>query len=181
MKQNLKNYLKLGILLFGISLFVINCQSEEITFDDNKELNVKTVSFDEAKAFFENNNSSNQYAQRGGSDVLILNPDWNTIQHSDLAYSDSELTKAETDINRLGNYESKLIFLNINEIIRSVIITTWTTEYDTQNNILNANVYINEYDGTFIDGYKIENGLFTKRIIVENNTQTAGFLSFLQN
>tara|TARA_R110002124_G_scaffold86007_1_gene222812 strand:+ start:193 stop:1710 length:1518 start_codon:yes stop_codon:yes gene_type:complete len=180
MKQNLKNYLKFGILLFGICLFVINCQSDDVTFDDNKELNVKTVSFDEAKAFFENNNTS-QYAQRGTSDLLVLNPDWNTIQHSDLAYSDAELTKAETDVNRLGNYESKLIFLNINEIIRSVIITTWTTEYDTQNNILNANVYINEYDGTFIDGYKIEDGLFTKRIIVESNTQTAGFLSFLQN
>lgn len=35
-KQKLKNYLKFGILLFGISLTLVNCQKEDIQFNEEK-------------------------------------------------------------------------------------------------------------------------------------------------
>lgn len=48
MKNNFKNYLKLGILLFGISIFIIACQKEniienEIIEQTNTDYKVKTI------------------------------------------------------------------------------------------------------------------------------------------
>ena len=181
MKQKrLKNYLKLGILLFGISLILINCQTDELTFDANKQINAKTVSFEEAKAFFESKNGSSQFAKRTTSDALVLNPDWNSLEHSDLVYTDAQLTKTNTDVNRIGDFSSKLLFVNIDNEIQSVILTTWVTDYDSYGNIVNATIYFNDYEGNFIDAYKIENGLFTDRLVPSPNVQTAGFLMFLQ-
>ncbi|MDC1265443.1 hypothetical protein N8009_01475 [Flavobacteriaceae bacterium] len=182
MKQKrLKNYLKLGILLFGISLILINCQTDELTFDANKQINAKTVSFEEAKAFFESKNGSSQFAKRTTSDALVLNPDWNSLEHSDLVYTDAQLTKANTDVNRIGDFSSKLLFVNIDDEIQSVILTTWVTDYDSIGNIINATIFFNDYDGNFIDAYKIENGLFTHRLVPSSNVQTAGVFMFLQD
>jgi hypothetical protein len=44
-----KNYLKTGILLFGILLLLWNCQHDEILMNAN---NYETVSIEEAKDFF---------------------------------------------------------------------------------------------------------------------------------
>ena len=116
--KRLKNYLKLGILLFGISLVLINCQKDELTFDANKQINAKTVSFEEAKAFFEHKKGNNLFAKQTTSNELVLIPDWNSLEHSDLVYTDAQLTKANTDVNRTGDFSSKLLFVNINLISR---------------------------------------------------------------
>tara|TARA_R110002033_G_scaffold171082_1_gene215797 strand:- start:3564 stop:5021 length:1458 start_codon:yes stop_codon:yes gene_type:complete len=180
-KQRLKNYLKFGILLFGISILVINCQADEpLTFDNSAFINAKTVSFVEAKAFFEKGNNT-KLAKNNGNNVLVLNPDWNSLEHSDLVYTDAQLTKADTDVNRLGDFSSELIFVNIDNQIQSIIVTTWVEEYDNTNNIVEATIYFNDYDGNFVDAYKIENGLFTKRLVPSQNVSTAGFFMFLQN
>ena len=182
MKQHrLKNYLKLGILLFGISLFVINCQTDDYTFDANKNINAKTVSFDEAKAFFESQKDNNLFAKRSSSNELILNPDWNSLEHSDLTYTEAQLTKANTGVNRTGNFSSKLLFINIDNQIQSIILTTWVTGYDDYGDILDAKIYFNDYDGNFIDAYEIENGIFTNKLVPSPNVQTASMLTFLQD
>mgnify|MGYP000884379127 CR=1 FL=1 len=175
--KRLKNYLKLGILLFGISLVLINCQKDELTFDANKQINAKTVSFEEAKAFFEHKKGNNLFAKQTTSNELVLIPDWNSLEHSDLVYTDAQLTKANTDVNRTGDFSSKLLFVNINDEIQSIILTTWVTDYDSYGNIVNATIYFNDYESNFIDAYKIENGLFTKRL-VPKNIQTASFYMF---
>ena len=92
-----------------------------------------------------------------------------------MVYTEAQLTKANTEVNRNGDYTSKLLFVNLNDEIKSVILTTWVEDYNSQNNIVNAIVYLNEYDGTFIDAYKIENGRFTKRLVPKTKMQTASF------
>ena len=182
MKTNkLKTYLKFGILLLGSSLILINCRTDELTFEPPKQIDAKTVSFEEAKAFFKNKKGNDQFAKRTSSNELILNPDWNSLEHSDLVYTEAQLTKANTEVNRNGEYTSKLLFVNIDDQIKSVILTTWVTDYDAENNIVNATVYFNDYDGAFMDAYKIENGRFTKRLVPSINTQTASFFMFIQD
>ena len=181
MKTNkLKTYLKFGILLLGSSLILINCRTDELTFEPSKQIDAKTVSFEEAKAFFKNKKGNDQFAKRTSSNELILNPDWNSLEHSDLVYTEAQLTKANTEVNRNGEYTSKLLFVNIDDQIKSVILTTWVTDYDAENNIVNATVYFNDYDGAFMDAYKIENGRFTKRLVPSINTQTASFFMFIE-
>jgi putative chitinase len=181
-KHRLKKLLKLGLLFFGISFLVINCKQDElITYEENNEINAKTVSFEQAIAFFQNKKGNDQFAKRTSSKELLLNPDWNSIEHSDLVYTEAQLTKANTEVNRNGDYTSKLLFINIDDQIKSIILTTWVTDYDSENNIVNATIYFNDYDGAFMDAYKIENGRFTKRLVPSTNTQTASFFMFLQD
>ena len=97
-----------------------------------------------------------------------------------MVYTEAQLTKANTEVNRNGDYTSKLLFINIDDQIKSVILTTWVTDYDAENNIVNATVYFNDYDGVFMDAYKIENGMFTKRLKLKPNIQTASFFMFFQ-
>ena len=118
----LKNYLKFGILFFGVSLLTTNCEKDDqLTFDSTKNINAKTVTFDEAKVFFENKNS-NVFAKRTSGNALILDPDWNSLEHSELTYTEAQLTKASTEVNRDGEFTSKLLFVNINGDIKTEIV-----------------------------------------------------------
>jgi len=177
MEQKTKNYLKLGMLLFGVYLLSIKCQPD-MTFDANKKIDAKTVSFEQAKAFFKEKQTKVQYLKN--SNNLTLQPDWNTLSQEELAYTDALLTKVETDVNRTGDFSSNIIFINIDNEIKSVIVTSWSTQYDNNNNLLNGYVFINDYDGTFIDAYKIEDGLFTAKLIpnLENYQQASMFSIF---
>ncbi|MGC6429438.1 MAG: hypothetical protein ACON5F_00180 [Jejuia sp.] len=89
-EKRLKNYLKLSTLLFGVSLFTINCHSdkdEEEYLNEIKPVNVKTVSLEDAKSFFTNNKKSNQ-STKGKSDKsnndFVLDPDWSTLMYHDI-------------------------------------------------------------------------------------------------
>ncbi len=184
-RNQLKNLLKLGCLLFGMSCLVINCKQDDlITYEAHKEINAKTVSFKQAKAFFENAQNKSQNAKsesdKSSSKELVLDPDWNSLEHSNLVYTEAKLTKANTEVNRDGAFTSKLLFVNIDDEIKSIVLTTWITEYDLEDNIVNATIYFNDYEGRFIDAYKIENGLFTERLKPKPHIQTASFLTFFQ-
>ncbi len=48
-KNKLKNYLKLGIFLFGISLLLINCVKEEIIEEVQQQKKVTRISFSDFK------------------------------------------------------------------------------------------------------------------------------------
>lgn len=175
MKQKTKNYLILGFLLFGITTLLFNC-----TFEDevNKPLkidfsNVKTVSFEEAIAHFNSQKEKIKNRKllytRKGENQLELTPDWQSLKHNEIAYTDAKLTTAITDVNRDGDYESELYFINVNGIIRNVIFTIFKDKTDEKGNVVNARVFFNDLDGQFLDGYIIENGIFTKKIYIENN------------
>ena len=186
MKQKTKNYLILGFLLFGITLLLFNCTFEDEVSQPKKIdfRNVKTVSFEEAVVHFNSKkikikNRQLGYARKGES-PLELTPNWQTLKHNEIAYTDAKLTTAITDVNRDGNYESELYFININGIIRNVIFTIFKDKTDEKGNIVNARVFFNDLDGQFLDGYIIENGIFTKRYKLEitKNEQKASFFPF---
>ena len=53
MKNRKTNFIKLGILLFGISLLLFNCEKEDDTIKNQS--NYKTVSINEALSYFNSN------------------------------------------------------------------------------------------------------------------------------
>lgn len=84
----------------------------------------------------------------------------------------------EREIINLNSY-----LLSVNGQIKNAIYTFYKDKVSPTGEILKARIFLNELDGLFIDGYKIENGRFTKKIIVKRktNVQKAGFfLFFLQ-
>ena len=172
-----KRLLTFGILLVGITLLLQNCNSDEFTFKDNSQINVQTVSFNEAKKLF-NSNTKNNFAAKGTNNFTIT-PDWNSLSYNNLYYTDALLTKANASINRKGNYSSELYFINVDGVIKNVLFTIFKHKQTSEGNILEATIFFNDLDGKFIDGYKIENGLFTKRLVPSNKVhiQEASFFS----
>jgi len=67
--------------------------------------------------------------------------------------------------------------------MKNVIFTIWKEKVDENGLVVNARVFFNETDGTFIDAYKIEKGKFTKRLIFKNKTKVnkASFFAFFQS
>lgn len=185
-----KNLLKI-VLTLGISISLWNCEKEDYYEQHKEEFkieNASTVSFQDAIKHFELNKKNydiTNLALKGSDASFKVTPDWNTFEHKQIAYTDALLTTAKTDINRTGNYYSKLYFLNVNGTIRNVIFTTYIKRANAVGGIIDASVFFNKINGEFIDGYKIENGKFTKKYIhEETKTQKANLLSlfmFFQN
>jgi hypothetical protein len=182
-KQKSKNFLILGLFLFGITLLLWNCTVEDNVIEtENIDLsNVKTVSFKDAIANFNAKKEKitlKRTYSKGTKNQLEITPDWNTLEFNDIAYTDAKLTTANTEINRDGKYSSQLYFINVNNHIRNVIFTIYKDKMDDNGNVINGRIFFNDLNGKFLDGYIIEKGVFTKRYIIQkrNQTQKASFL-----
>ena len=192
--RKLKNYLKIGFLLLGVSFLLENCENNNdesihLNFENSENLNLKTVSFQEAKTFFnikieKVKEGRNPNVRKGDFTPLELTPNWTTIEHDDLYGIDqAQLTLADVEINRSGDYISKLFFINRNEKVESIIFTMFPEEINSDGKIIEAKMIFNELNGDFIDGYRIEGGKITKRITVEKkpNVQKASIFMFYQD
>ncbi|WP_456422049.1 hypothetical protein [Lutibacter sp.] len=49
-KRKIKNYLKSGIFLLGISLLLWNCDKDEIEYPNNNEASIKHISYTDFKS-----------------------------------------------------------------------------------------------------------------------------------
>jgi hypothetical protein len=170
-KRKFRNRLKLGILLFSISLLLWNCnkdESLELITETTSIENVQTVSFEDAIHYFNNNESKNVSAKETNS--LILNPDWNTLNQQSLFNTSALLTNAETSVNREGDFSSELFFIKIDGEIKNVIYTIYKDSIDNNGNIINARFFLNHTNGDFIDGYQIVNANTLKRLTIKYNS-----------
>jgi len=171
-----------NLILFFTFLFLCNCNFEENSIEDKKIefiKNVKTVSFQDAKSHFDMKKSKKQLYHKTSENNIIIKPDWNTLMYNDVAYTNAKLTTAKTEINRKGNYSSELCFINVNNHLKNAIFTVWKDETDQNDNLINGRVFFNDLEGNFIDGYKIENGIFTKSYVIKKQIQKASLFSFL--
>lgn len=198
MKNKKTNAIKLGILLLSIVLVFQNCQNEDVNttlpeFEGIENLNLKTVSFTEAKSFFntynnqrikerKSQNKTSRYSIRATQQPLELSPNWDSIAHNDLYGIDqAQLTLTDVEVNRRGNYISKLFFVEQDGKIESAIFTIYQDVVEDDGRIVEATIYLNGLDGTFVDGYRIEGGRITKRLVAKkDNIQKAAFFMFMQ-
>ncbi|WP_336128462.1 hypothetical protein [Mesoflavibacter sp. CH_XMU1422-2] len=182
--EKIKNYLKLGIFLICLSLFLWNCTLDEKNNDFSKKENqitsINTVSFEDAIFSFNSKKGKTQNTNaRLNEDVFTVTPDWNSLQYTDAAYTDADLTTANSSINRDGNYQSQLHFINVNNVIKSVVFTIYKDNIDNNGNVIDGRIFFNDLNGRFLDGYVIENGLFTERYVVQSQTQQASLFPFM--
>ncbi|MCV6631108.1 MAG: hypothetical protein OIF50_14745, partial [Flavobacteriaceae bacterium] len=157
----------------------MGCSKEQQPNEEPLQIqrNIQTVSLDEAKSFFlsDQKKRSNLFAR--GENDLRLTPDWNTLQQDELFEIDhAKLTLANVSVNRKGSYKSKLIFIKVGKQTKSAIYTIYEDEVSTDGELIRGRVFLNQTNGTFIDGYVIENGKFAKRYVVNRRqVQKAGF------
>ena len=174
MKNRKINLFKLGILLFGISLFLLNCEKENDFEQESQVIDnsipLETVSIDEAKNTL---NSlilkSKSTANKSDENLVIVDPDWSTIKQDSMKYSDALLTHAKATFkNSNNNKTADILFIKVDEEVISVLYSTFPM--DEYKEIL----YITELNGDFIDSYIVEDGLLVKRLFFtkeENSSQ----------
>lgn len=183
-------YLSIFFMLIIALLSFYNCEkdAETIALNTRSKLSLKTVTFKDAKDLFNQDTETSlekrrYYASKNGETPLSLNPNWSTLKHESMyGIENSELTLADVTVNRDGNYESKLFFLDINNKQEVVIFTLFTKEVAVDGKILEASFFYNKLDGSFISGFKIEKGKLSKRYRIGNqrNINEAGFFMFFQ-
>jgi len=180
-KNRLKIFLKFGVFLFGVPLLLWNCEKEEYSTNFNEVLfkNIETVSFNDAILFFKSKKNHKDSSFERNDQNFTTTPDWNTLKYNEIAYTDAQLTTANTQVNRNGNYSSELYFINVNGIIKNVIFTIYKDSIDENGNVIDGRIFFNDVNGKFIDGYIIEDGIFTKRYIVQVQTQKASFFPLI--
>ncbi|MBL4887707.1 MAG: hypothetical protein JKZ03_04525 [Flavobacteriaceae bacterium] len=171
--KKMKNYLKLGILLIGFSLLLLNCQKEEIynvTLQNTNSIKIKTVSLEDAKNQFQIFKKNKPKAK--GINTLVVTPDWNTLNQEPLFYTNEMLTKVDVSINRTGNFTTEVLFIEVNGEMKNVIYTLYIDSLTSNGDLKNARVYLTELNGDYIDGYGFENGLITTRFLPKKNSNS---------
>lgn len=182
-----------SLLFVGFLISFLKCESLEDPFVQKKESSearkIETVSLEEAKNFFLSNHSKNEkktnqhinYAVEEPNHSLKLTPDWTTLQHNELfEINHAKLTSAVVEVNRAGLFESQLIFIKVNNEIKNAIYTIYRDKVSDDGKLIRGRVYLNQTDGLFLDGFKIENGLFSKRFVVKSiGVQKASLMELL--
>ncbi|RKE98536.1 hypothetical protein [Ichthyenterobacterium magnum] len=185
MTKKLKSKLWLVALIVGVSIFIFNCQRDEISIVQKEELNYRTVSVKQAKQVFFKKKTKplNLIFRTSESNELVLSPQWETVEQNELNFTDALMTEVNTLINREGNYSSKAIFIEVNDVVVFALETQYAFGRYTNGDLKEGLVYYNDFDGNFLDAYKIQNGLTTKRFVLNNITQQSGFFltMFFQN
>jgi hypothetical protein len=175
MKNKKTNFIKLGILLFGISLFFFNCEAEDYVVD-KENLQFNTTSQKEAQLLFDKH-SKKQYKSKNNN-VLKIEIDWKDFKQDDLSFTEALLSNVSAKLNVDITYKSRLIFININNKTIKAIETQNIESFDSNGNIQNGIVYYHKFNGTFLIGYQVINGKTEKRLLPKKDINTANFFSF---
>ena len=158
-KRKMKNYLKSGILLFGISILLWNCNKvylEDVPIKNEIPINklFQTVSKEESIAYFRKKEDKNLSAR---IDPIGLEPDLDNITQEEILNTDAELTvipaetnfpEVKTRILQVKSSSGELISLLFNEIPDNM------STYDNFSGIIN----LTTLDGKIIDAYRVVNG-----------------------
>jgi murein DD-endopeptidase MepM/ murein hydrolase activator NlpD len=163
-----KNSLKFVILLVGVSLFLWQCKTEDILEPQTgQKTKFKTVSFFEAQQLFNiyQKNTINKLTSKKEGDVLQITPNWSTIKQDSLDFTEALLTNVEAKLNISTEYPIRLVYLNINDTIIKAIESKDIQDVFGDGKLKNGKVFYHLFNGQFLDAYKIEEGIITKRLV----------------
>jgi len=122
MKMKLTNYLKTGILFFGISLLFWNCEKNEILEELNlQESELKTVPIENSMSFFKtiNNNTLSKSVAKGNNDIG-LKIDIESLEQVALTNTDAKLTIANAS-TKIENIETQILQIEIDGELQTVL------------------------------------------------------------
>jgi hypothetical protein len=183
MKNRKINFIKLGIFLLGISLFLFNCNQEEIEILSQEKViqkkgNFKTVSLAKAKAYMNNYKKTKKTSLFARGNSFSFEPKWETGEQDSLNFTEALLTDFDIKANIELIEDTKLFFLEINDSIVSAIKTNIIRDRDENGNFKKGEIFFHSLDGNFIDAYTIVEGRLSKRLKPKPQIQQASFFPF---
>ena len=186
MKINrIKNYLKLGMLLFGVSIILTTCERDDTHLESISKSKFETVSIETAKQSFNVFQKTKQkkdlllYNKGVNTNPFTLYPQWNVVSQKPLNFTDAFLTSTKTLVNREGDFYSDVFFIKLNGRIVSGIHTTYAIDKFENGEVKNGVIYFNDFEGFFLTAYKVTNGKVSHQLIPKERIQKASFCSYL--
>lgn len=158
-KNKFNKLLKTGILFFGISLLLWNCEKEEFLQNDSI---YKTVSIEESLSFLNYKTSLNSK----GTSNLQLSIALDSAKHESLINSKEKITVIPAT-TRYNDISSRVLLMKIKGVINTVLFQM--IKEDTTK-LFTGRVSINKLDGTFISGYRINEGVITTKFTKNLNS-----------
>lgn len=163
-KNKFIKLLKIGILFFGIPIILLNCEKE--TELDNKEP-IETVSLNETLTYF----NSNQKKVRKSSNSNYVTPFLDSISQQEIINSNELITV----INAKTIYEehySRILLLKVNNEIKSVVFSMYEND-NSNTEHFSGEIVITDLQGSFINGYRLENGIAISQFVKKNLNKTS--------
>ncbi len=165
MFKTLKNYFRLGVLLFSISFMLWNCQRQEIISEQQKT--IETVSIEEAQNFFGTSEFSKNSKSKNEQYII---PIIDIISQEGITDSEELLTIIPARVNNQSIY-SRILLLKIDGVIEKVVFNLIPDDVENKNEF-SGKIYIADIEGNFISGYRVENNVLISQFKESNSVQS---------
>ncbi|QTD36297.1 hypothetical protein JL193_08975 [Polaribacter batillariae] len=149
MKNRKINFNKLGILLLGFSIFLFNCEKEELIITEEV---LETVSVNEALNLFKQNKS----LSKKSNTTTFLTPHLEKIVQEKMENTNKLLTIIPATTIYSEHY-SRILLLKINGEIKSVVFSMYSNKNSTTQ-YFSGEIVITDLIGNFLNGYRAKNG-----------------------
>lgn len=168
MKRN--NFIKLGIFLFAIPLFLSNCVTEQYEIT---EQSIETISVNEALSLFKTNGNTSNRSVKTPNYI----PHLKEIVQEKMKNTDELLTVIPVTPT-YGKHNSRILLLKINNKIESVIFNMLEKEGNSDIHFT-GKIIITDLEGNFLNGYRTENGILISQYKIKEKLNKASFFSFI--
>ncbi|OCK42694.1 hypothetical protein BA195_13850 [Tenacibaculum soleae] len=153
MKNKKINFIKLGILLFGISLLLWNCQNEDLSIPTENQT-FSTVEINEALSFIENKKYSSYKARE--SESFINSISTQNLKQENITNTEAKLTLLPVK-TKFDEFYSRIALLKIKDSIKSVVINI-NPHLNLRTEHFSGQILISDLNGNFNKAFKIYNG-----------------------
>ncbi|WP_408029201.1 hypothetical protein [Tenacibaculum xiamenense] len=158
----LRKLLRFGLALLGGSLFLWNCESNgELSIQENYQ-GYEPIEQSEAKITIDAIISNGgRLFQRGGSSLVIDN---SSLHYTEVKNTNLSLPTFSANLNEKVN--TKVFMVKKEGIIYTCLYHCIPLERDyKENDPFSGKIIITTIDGKFINGYKVEQGVFVSKYI----------------
>ncbi len=172
----MKLYPRLLVLAVCLLPFFLltNCEKGNAVFlEDIKQEIFKTVSISEAKDFLLTKQNDELFAK---SNNIGLEFDTNLIDYEELSNSSEKLMVIPATTN-YNNHYSRVLLLNINGTIESVLFALYPNPESTQSNF-SGEIMITDLEGNFKNGYRVEDNVFITQFVKENSSSKSTYANY---
>jgi len=159
-KRKIKNYLKIVILLFSVLLISRACSTEEY-LTENSNIKYQTVSSNEAINFISSSKSKSVFNKTENS--LNLNVDIKSLKLKKIKNSNLLMPIFQATTKNL-NIKSEVFLIKINDTIHEFLLNR-IPKKGSNTAKFSGVISITNLNGYFINGYRIENGVFVSQFV----------------
>lgn len=161
MKQKFKNYFKIGVLLSCVLLAVYSCSDNEPISIEQSNVKYQPIAHNEAANFF--NAFKSKLTDNKPTNNLNLKIDeaslnFLPIENTDLLMPVFKATTKNIDII------SEVFLVKVEDTICAFLFNRIPYK-ETQTEYFSGIISITELNGHFVNGYRIENGIFVSKFV----------------